>query len=117
GMADALEQLGEPHKAIDLLREAMPLSEKAATGLQYARLTSHLGVNQEAIGQLEEGLASQTRALALVHQAGGNPDYEWQIESRLGHVTRALGRREDARLPYQQAVAGLHRLRASAVNT
>src|SRR5262245_16327148 len=40
GMAAAHERLGEPQRAIDLLREAMPLSEKAGSGLQYARLLS-----------------------------------------------------------------------------
>jgi tetratricopeptide (TPR) repeat protein len=88
GMAAAHERLGEPQQAIDLLREAMLLSEKAGSGLQYARLLCHLGVNQESLGQLEDALASQERALALVHRTGGNPDYEWQIESRLGHVQR-----------------------------
>jgi tetratricopeptide (TPR) repeat protein len=80
GMAEAHERLGEPRRAIDLLRDAMPLSEKAASGLQYARLLSRLGVNQELLGQLADALASQNRALALVHGAGGNPDHEWQIE-------------------------------------
>jgi CHAT domain-containing protein len=117
GMADAHEQLGEFQKAIDLLHEAIPLSEKAASGLQYARLTSHLGVNQEALGQLEDGLASQNRALALVHQTGGNPDYEWQIESRIGHVQRALGRRDEALEHYRQSIHGIEHLRTVAVNT
>jgi CHAT domain-containing protein len=117
GMAAAHERLGEPQQAIDLLREAMLLSEKAGSGLQYARLLCHLGVNQESLGQLEDALASQERALALVHRAGGNPDYEWQIESRLGHVQRALGHPGDALEHYRRSIDGIERLRAVALNT
>jgi CHAT domain-containing protein len=117
GMAEVHERLGNFQKAVDLLREAMPLSEKAASGLQYVRLLSHLGVNQESLGQLEDALASEIQALALVHRNGGNPDYEWQIESRIGHVQRALGRAEEALDHYRKSIDGIEHLRAVALNT
>ena len=117
GMAEAREQLGDPRGAIDLLQQAIPLSEKASTGLQYARLVSHLGVNQESLGHLEDALASQDRALALIHQNGGNADNEWQIEARIGHVNRALGRNQEALDHYRESIDGIERLRSVAINT
>src|SRR6185436_12072776 len=107
GIAEVRRQLGEPQKAIDLLREALPLSEKTTAGLQYARLLSDLGVNQESLGQLEDALASENQALARVHDAGGNPDSEWQLESRIGHIQRALGHDEDALDHYRKSIAGI----------
>src|SRR5262249_53111937 len=97
--------------------EAMPLAENAAIGLASVRLITRLGVNQEALGQLEEALASETQALALVHRAGGSPDYEWQIESRIGHVLRALRPDEQALDHYSRSMDGIERLRAVALNT
>jgi CHAT domain-containing protein len=117
GMAEAHEQLGEPQKAIDLFQEAMPLAEKASAGLPYAKIVSELGRSQESLGRLNDALASQNRALALVHQGGGNPDYEWQFESRIGHVDRALGRNDEALEHYQKSIGGIERLRAVTLNT
>ena len=117
GMAEAYEQLGDPRRAIDLLGEAIPLAEKASNGLQSARLLTRLGVNQEALGQLDEALASESRALVLMHQSGGNPDYEWQVEGRIGHVQRARGRSDDALDHYRKSIDGIEHLRSVAVNT
>ncbi len=117
GMAEAEEQLGDHQKAIELLREAMPLAEKAGAGLPYAFIVSDLGRSQESLGQLKEALASQNRALAIVHDSGGNPDYDWQFESRIGHVDRALGRNEEALEHYQRSIRGIERLRGFAINT
>lgn len=117
GMADAHEHLAEPRLAIELLQQAIPLAEKAASGAQVVRLTSQLGVNQEIVGDLTSALASQQHALSLVHQRGGDPDFEWQIESRLGHVQRALGRNDEALEAYRNSIAGIERLRSVAVST
>lgn len=117
GMAEVHERLGGAREAIDLLQEAIPLAEKGASGLLYARLVSHLGANQESLGHLEDALASQNRALAFIHQAGGNPDYEWQIETRIGHVQRALGRHEEALEHYRKSIDGIEHLRSVALNT
>lgn len=117
GMAEAHEQLGDPQKAIGLLEQAIALSEKASTGLQYSRLVSHLGLNEERLGHFEDALGSQNRALALIHQNGGNPDSEWQIEGRIGHVDRALGRNRDALEHYRNSIDGIERLRSVAINT
>jgi CHAT domain-containing protein len=117
GMAEAHEHLGQPRQAVELLQQAIPLAEKAASGLQYARLVSDLGVNQEALQETDAALASQYRSLALVHGSGGNPDYEWQIESRIGHVLHTLQRDQDALEHYRKATAGIERLRSVALNT
>jgi len=117
GMAESYEQLGQHQEAIDLLEQAIPISEKATSGLAYAKLLSHLGANQEALGQLDLALATQNRALALTHQVGSNPDYEWQIESRIAHVERALGRNDEALQHYRKSVAGIELLRSVALNT
>jgi len=117
GMAAVHEQIGEPQKAIDLLAEAIPQAEKTGSGLLQSRLVSQLGVNQEALGYLQEALASENRALAIVHQAGGNPDSEWQIEGRIGHIERALRHADDALAHYRKSIDGIEHLRAVAVNT
>jgi CHAT domain-containing protein len=117
GMAESHEQLGESQKAIDLFKEAMPLAEKASAGLPYAKIVSEVGRSQESLGQLNDALASQNRALALVHQSGGNLDYEWQFESRIGHVDRALGHNDEALEHYRKSISGIERLRAVTLNT
>jgi CHAT domain-containing protein len=117
GMAEAHEQLGEHQKAIDLLGEAIPLAEKASAGLPYAFIVSDLGRSQESLGLLNDALASQNRALAIVHESGGNPDYDWQFESRIGHVDRALGRNNESLEHYQRSIRGIERLRGFAINT
>jgi CHAT domain-containing protein len=117
GMAEAHERLGEHQKAIDLLREAIPLAEKSSAGLSYAFIVSDLGRSQESLGHLDDALALQNRALAIVHQSGGNPDYDWQIESRIGHVDRALGHNMEALEHYQRSIRGIERLRGFAINT
>ncbi len=117
GMAQADEKLGEPQKAIDLLQKALPLSQKAASWLQYAAMLSELGLDQESLGQLDEALASQRRALALLHAKGGSPEYEWQFESRIAHIERAMGRNQDALEHYRDAVNAIELLQAGALNT
>jgi CHAT domain-containing protein len=117
GMAEACQQLGEPQRAVKYLEEAMPLAEKASAGLPYAKIISDLGYSQEALGKLDDALKLQNRALALVHRLGGSPDYEWQIESRIGHLCRALGRDDDALVHYKKALTGIELLRSTTLNT
>ncbi|HET9399804.1 MAG TPA: CHAT domain-containing protein [Candidatus Acidoferrales bacterium] len=117
GMADAHEHLAEPKVAIELLQQAIPLAEKAASGAQVVRLTSQLGVNQEMVGDLNSALASQQHALSLVHQRGGDPDFEWQIDGRIGRVQRALGRNDEALEAYRNSIARIEMLRSVAVST
>ena len=117
GMAESYEQLGEPQKAIDLLNEAMPIAEKAASELEYRNLLSVLGVNQERLGNFEAALASEKRALALIHEGGGDPDAEWQVESRTAHIERSLGNKELALEHYQKSINGIESLRSVALNT
>jgi CHAT domain-containing protein len=117
GMAEACQQLGEPQKAVRYLQEAIPLAEKASAGLPYAKIISDLGYSQESLGKLNEALESQNRALDLVHRLGGSPDYEWQFESRLGHVYRALDRNKEALAHYKKSIAGIERLRSGTLDT
>ncbi|HYB76941.1 MAG TPA: tetratricopeptide repeat protein, partial [Candidatus Bathyarchaeia archaeon] len=76
GIAASYEQLGEPQKAIEFLDQAIPIAEKAASGYAYRSLLSALGVNQEKLGNLDAALASENKALSLMHEAGGDPDAE-----------------------------------------
>lgn len=117
GMAEAHRRLGEPQKASELLEEAIPQAEKAASGVQSARLWSELGENREALGRLDAALASQYRSLSIVHANGGDPDFEWQVEGRIGRTLRALGQREAALEHYQKAITEIERLRSVAINT
>lgn len=117
GMAASYEQLGEPRKAIELLDQAIPIAEKAASGVEYRNLLSVLGVNQEKLGNLEAALASENRALTLIHEGGGDPDTEWQVESRTAHVERALGNKGQALEHYQKSINGIESLRSVALNT
>jgi CHAT domain-containing protein/Tfp pilus assembly protein PilF len=115
-MAEIHEKLGESQKSVELLQEAMTFAEKAASGF-YPMILSNLGHSQESLGRLNDALASQQRALALVRGNGGNPDYEWQIESHIAHVDLALGRAEEALEHYQNSIAIIEHLRISALNT
>ncbi len=117
GMADSYGQLGEPQKAIELLNEAMPIAEKAASGVEYRNLLSALGVNQEKLGNFEAALASENKALTLLHEGGSEPDMEWQIESRTAHIERALGHNEQALEHYQKSISAIESLRSVALNT
>lgn len=117
GMAESYEQLDEPQKAIELLNEAMPIAEKAASGVEYRNLLSALGVNQEKLGNLEAALASENKALTLLHEGGSEPDMEWQIESRTGHIERALRHNEQALEHYQKSINSIESLRSVALNT
>ena len=117
GMASSHEQLGEPQKAIELLDQAIPIAERAASGVEYRNLLSVLGVNQEKLGNLEAALASENRALTLIHEGGGDPDTEWQVESRTAHIERALGNKDQALEHYQKSINGIESLRSVALNT
>jgi CHAT domain-containing protein len=117
GMADAHEHLGEPRRAIEWLHEALPLAQQASSGLQYVTLMIQLGVNQELVGDLDDALATENDALAVIHRNGGDADREWQVEARIAHVQRALGHNGQAQEHYGRAIAGIERLRATAVNT
>jgi CHAT domain-containing protein len=115
-MAGIYEKLGESQKSMELLQEGLKIAEKANSG-SYPSLMSDLGNSLESLGQLSEALATQERALALVRKSGGNPESEWRIESRIGHVDRVLGRNQEALTHYQNSVNGLEHLRASVLNT
>jgi CHAT domain-containing protein/tetratricopeptide (TPR) repeat protein len=117
GMAASYEQLGEPQKAIEFLDEAIPIAEKAASGVEYRNLLSALGVDQEKLGNLDAALASENKALELMHEAGGDPDSEWQVESRIAHIERALGDNDQALEHYQKSISGIELLRSVALNT
>ena len=117
GMAASFEQLGEPKRAIEFIDQAIPIAEKAASGVEYRNLLSALGVNQEKLGNLDAALASENKALALIHEAGGDPDSEWQVESRIAHIERALGNNEQALEHYRNSINGIELLRSVALNT
>lgn len=115
-MAFVHQRLGAPEKSVDLLQQAIPIAEKQGSA-SYPRLLGGLGESQESLGQLNEALASESRALALVRQSGGSPDYEWQLEREIGHIQRSLGHNEEALAHYQNSMEGLEQLRAVALNT
>ena len=117
GMAASYEQLGAPQKAIELLDQAIPIAEKSASGAEYRNLLSALGVNQEKLGDLDAALASENKALALMHEAAGDPDSEWQVESRIAHIERARGNNDQALEHYRNAISGIELLRSVALNT
>lgn len=117
GMAVADEHLNQPRKAIELLKEAIPAAAHAASSIQSAHLWNELSESQEETGQLDAALASENRALAITHANGGNPDYEWQIQSRMGHTLRALGQDQNALDHYQLAIDSIEHLRSAALDT
>lgn len=116
-MAVVYQRLGEAQKAVDLLQEAIGISEKAEAKAAYPTLVGNLGEAQESLGRLDEALASEFRALAALRQSGGNPDYEWAIERRVGHIDRGLGRDQEALAHYKNSIEQLERLRNVALNT
>jgi CHAT domain-containing protein len=115
-MAEAWEHLGESQKSVDLLQEAIKLQQSTGTEPSPV-MVSDLAHSQESLGHLSEALAGQERALAMVKQSGGDPLYEWQFESRIGHVERAMGRTQAALQHYQEAIKTIELLRAGALNT
>lgn len=117
GMANANQLLGRPRDAIPLLEQALAVAQKSSGGLQIAGILSSLGLSQEATGQLDAALTSEDQSLRILHNAGGDPDLEWQIESHIGHVLRAMGRKDEALAHYQESIVGIERLRSVALNT
>jgi CHAT domain-containing protein len=117
GMAASYEQLGEPQRAIEFLDQAIPIAKKAASGAEHRSLLSALGANQEKLGNFESALASENEALALIHDAGGDPDSEWQVESRIAHIEHALGNNDQALEHYKKSISGIELLRSVALNT
>ena len=116
GIALAHQRLGEYQKAAEALQEAMPIAEKAESGYSPL-LVASLGEAQESLGQFNEALASENRALAVLRQAGGNPDNEWEIERRIGHIDRALAHNQEALEHYENSVHTIDLLRETALNT
>jgi CHAT domain-containing protein len=116
GLAVVHQRLGEYQKAAEVLQEAMPIAEKADSAY-YPQLVANLGEAQESLGQLREALASEDHALTALRRTGGNPDEEWLIERRIGHIDRALARNEQALAHYQNSIHAIELLRASALNT
>ena len=117
GMAASYEHLNEPQRAIEFIDQAIPIAEKAASGAEYRSLLSALGENQEKLGKFDAALASENKALALIHESGGDPDSEWQVESRIAQIERALGHNEQALEHYQKSISGIELLRSVALNT
>jgi len=115
-MAVIHQRLGEPQKALDLLEEAKGMAEKTAS-VSYWAVVADLGESQESLGHLNEALATENLAMAAVRKGGGNPDYEWQIERRIGHIDHSLGHDEEGLAHYQTSIHGIERLRATALNT
>lgn len=117
GMVTTYERLDEPKKAIQFIDQAIPIAEKAASGAEYRNLLSALGVNQEKLGNLDAALANENQALALMHESGGDPDLEWQVESRIAHIERARGNNDAALEHYRKSICGIELLRSVALNT
>lgn len=115
-MAVAYQRLGQYQKAADVLQEAMLIAERANSG-DYATLAANLGEAQESLGQLSDALASENRALTAFRKAGGSSDEEWQIERRIGHIDRALGKKEEALEHYKNSIHAIEDLRAVTLNT
>ncbi|HEY6945580.1 MAG TPA: CHAT domain-containing protein [Candidatus Acidoferrum sp.] len=116
GLAVVHQRLGEYQKAAEVLQEAMPIAEKANSAYS-TQLVANLGEAQESLGQLSEALASENRALAMLRKTGGNPDDDWQIERRIGHIDRTLAKGEEALAHYENSIHTIELLRASALNT
>jgi len=116
-MAVIHQRLGESQKAANLLQEAISVAEKASANATYPILLGNLGEAQESLGQMDEALASEGRALTALRQAGGSSDFEWPIQRRLGHIERAVGHRDEALTHYMKAVDEIERLRTVTLNT
>jgi len=115
-IATVHQRLGEFQKAEEALQDAMPIAEKANSA-SYPMLVANLGEAQESLGQLNEGLASENDALTGLRKTGGNPDLEWEIERRIGHIDRALTRNEEALAHYENSIHTIESLRGVALNT
>jgi CHAT domain-containing protein/Tfp pilus assembly protein PilF len=115
-LAVAYQRLGQYEKAAEALQEAMPIAEKAGSA-EYAGLIANLGEAQESLGQLNEALASEARALTALRKASGSSDDEWQIERRIGHIDRTLGRSDEALLHYKTSIDAIEHRRTVALNT
>ena len=117
GMARAHQHLGQPQLAIDLFEEAILAASKTAGALLEARLLSELGTSQEAVGKLDAALATENKSLAIIRANGGDPDLEWEVEGRIGHSLRGMGRNAEALDHYQTSIKGIESLRSVAIET
>jgi CHAT domain-containing protein/Tfp pilus assembly protein PilF len=115
-IAFAHQRLGEYQKAAEVLQEAIPIAEKAHTA-DLATILSNLGEAQESLGQLEEALGTENRALSTFRGFGTNTGQEWQIEGRIGHIDRTLGRNDEALSQYEKSIDAIEHLRTVALNT
>ncbi|HKW63307.1 MAG TPA: CHAT domain-containing tetratricopeptide repeat protein [Candidatus Acidoferrum sp.] len=115
-MAFVHQRLGEYQKAEELFQKAIPIAEKANTA-DLATLIVNLGETQESLGQFNEALASEDRALAVLRKIGAIPDSAWQAEQRIGHIDRALGRMEEALAHYETSIHAIEHLRVVGLNT
>ena len=110
------ELLGESQKAVDVLQQALKTKEATGSGTDSVIL-SNLGESQLSLGLLPQALASEQRALAIAHQAGGMPYIEWMAEKRAGQVQRAMGNTEEALAHYRTSIDDLERLRPGLLAT
>jgi CHAT domain-containing protein/Tfp pilus assembly protein PilF len=115
-IAFAHQRLGEYQKAAEVLQEAIPIAEKAHTA-DLATILSNLGEAQESLGQLEEALGTENRALSTFRGFGTSTGQEWQIERRIGHIDRTLGRNDEALSQYEKSIDAIEHLRTVALNT
>jgi CHAT domain-containing protein/Tfp pilus assembly protein PilF len=115
-MAAAHEKLGESQESVELLQQSIKMWEATGSGPNPV-IVSDLGYSQESLGKFTEALATQEHALFVSRQSGANPEREWLFESRVAHVDRALGRKDEALKNYQNSIDELEHLRVSALNT
>lgn len=115
-LAAAYELSGNSQRSAEIQQQALQFL--ATTGsTPNPIMISNLAFSEEHLGQLKKALAGEERALSLVHESGGNLEYEWSILSRLGHVERALGHTKEALADYERAIADIERVNAGALNT
>jgi CHAT domain-containing protein/Tfp pilus assembly protein PilF len=110
------ELIGESKKAAEVLQQALKTQEASGNGTNPIIL-SNLGDSQLSLGQLADALASEERALALIHQSGGMTQSEWYCEKRIGKVQHAMGHNEEALSHYRISIDDLERIRPGVLAT
>lgn len=103
-------ELGHFEQAEALQRQALSLREQTGDLLGYVESLTELGNLLDRLARPAEGLPYLERAVSLTAQKR-MPNQLWKAQVGLGHIYRVLGRNDDARKHYEDAIATIEMLR------
>ncbi len=112
-------ELGNHQKAIELLEEAKKLVHTLGFSFEEAAIISNIGASQQALGRLDEALASQLLAKEMLRQfsAYTHPEFDAYVDYRIALVQEDLKHEAAALTAFSDALNAIERIRTGAVPT